>query len=729
MEIALNESFSTYSGGLGILAGDTLRSAADLGVPMVAVTLAYPNGYFRQHLAADGMQAELPDTWSPAAALQAAMARVSVRIEDRDVAVAAWRYDVVGINGDIVPAYLLDTDLPENSPHDRTITATLYGGDAHYRLMQEIVLGVGGGRMLEALGYRSLDTYHMAGVVLGVASALAGGLWFVLAKMAKVPVGATYPAFAARVAEAEGLTESGKTWTKATFEATKAEVEARREQEVKKADEKAAQTVAEAERNRDQAAREADAAFPPRLQAILDRKADALKQADDVFPRRLNEIQERFNLESKKLKGEYEQRKAATEKLHSDDWNAMETRWKDALSRAGGLTDQVNAEAARLYLDWHHADLDVWNPPEVVPPGLQFARFTVDLAEIPQGIPVDPRLKTHGPTNFTLPAILPFPDKGSLLIKAADSGKAEAVKLLQAMMLRYLTSIPPGKVRFTIIDPVGLGENFAAFMHLGDYSELLINGRIWTEQSQIDQRTADLTAHMENVIQKYLRNEFESIEAYNAHAGEVAEPFRVIVAANFPVGWSENAARRLLSIASTGARCGVYTLISLDTKLAFPAGVQLKDLEPHCTNVVWREGKLLWRDGNFGRFPLALDSPPDSAMFSAIMHKVGELAKNANRVEVPFEYIAPTAANYWTSDSRAGIDVPLGRAGATKLQHLKLGKGTSQHVLIAGRTGSGKSTLLHALITNLALHYSPEEVHLYLIDFKKGVEFKDLRPP
>src|SRR5262249_44540357 len=96
----------------------------------------------------------------------------------------------------------------------------------------------------------------------------------------------------------------------------------------------------------------------------------------------------------------------------------------------------------------------------------------------------------------------------------------------------------------------------------------------------------------------------------------------------------------------------------------------------------------------------------------------------AKRVEVPFEFIAPSPDRYWAADSRAGIDVPLGKAGATKRQHLTLGQGTSQHVLIAGRTGSGKSTLLHALITNLALNYSPDEVDLYLIDFKKGVEFK-----
>jgi starch phosphorylase len=161
MEIALDERFSTYSGGLGILAGDTLRSAADLGLPMVAVTLAYPNGYFRQSLDASGTQHESPDMWSPAKLLTPMIARVTVQIEGRDVRVAAWRFDVVGVNRHVVRAYLLDTDLEENTPEDRTITATLYGGDARYRLAQEIVLGIGGGRMLEALGHRSIETYHM----------------------------------------------------------------------------------------------------------------------------------------------------------------------------------------------------------------------------------------------------------------------------------------------------------------------------------------------------------------------------------------------------------------------------------------------------------------------------------------------------------------------------------------------------------------------------------------
>src|SRR5207249_2475673 len=131
-----------------------------------------------------------------------------------------------------------------------------------------------------------------------------------------------------------------------------------------------------------------------------------------------------------------------------------------------------------------------------------------------------------------------------------------------------------------------------------------------------------------------------------------------------------------------------------------------------------------WREPNLGRYPLSLDVPPDQGRFSQILHQVGAAARDANRVEVPFEFIAPKPDQYWTFDTSKGVDIPLGRAGATKLQHLRLGKGTSQHALTSGKTGSGKSTMLHALITNGALRYSPDELELYLIDFKKGVEFK-----
>lgn len=161
MEIALDPDMPTYSGGLGMLAGDTLRSAADLGAAVVAVTLVYRKGYFRQHLDPAGNQSEQPQQWEPERTLKQVEGRVSVEIEQRQVWIRAWQYEVIGIDGDIVPVYLLDTNLPENSEDDRHLTDSLYGGDERYRLCQEIILGLGGFQLLRKLGHDRIQAYHM----------------------------------------------------------------------------------------------------------------------------------------------------------------------------------------------------------------------------------------------------------------------------------------------------------------------------------------------------------------------------------------------------------------------------------------------------------------------------------------------------------------------------------------------------------------------------------------
>jgi len=161
MEIALDPSIPSYSGGLGVLAGDTLRAAADLGFPIAGVTLLYKKGYFRQSLNGTGVQSERPEQWNPSEKLQYVGPLTSVTIEGRPVRVAAWRYQVQGVSGYEVPVYLLDTDLAENAEQDRRLTDTLYGGDDVYRLSQEIVLGIGGFFVLREIGYGDVETYHM----------------------------------------------------------------------------------------------------------------------------------------------------------------------------------------------------------------------------------------------------------------------------------------------------------------------------------------------------------------------------------------------------------------------------------------------------------------------------------------------------------------------------------------------------------------------------------------
>lgn len=160
MEIGIISDIPTYSGGLGVLAVDCVRSCADLRIPLVAVTLVSRRGYFRQQITEWGDQIEHNDDWEPSAFMRLLPDIVTVRIEGRDVKIKSWLYDIQSPTGGLVPVIFLDTDVPENDPGDRGITSFLYGGDDRYRLKQEMVLGIGGVRMLNALKFK-INKYHM----------------------------------------------------------------------------------------------------------------------------------------------------------------------------------------------------------------------------------------------------------------------------------------------------------------------------------------------------------------------------------------------------------------------------------------------------------------------------------------------------------------------------------------------------------------------------------------
>ena len=357
--------------------------------------------------------------------------------------------------------------------------------------------------------------------------------------------------------------------------------------------------------------------------------------------------------------------------------------------------------------------------------------------------------------EITLPAFVPLLSERNLVFKAQGAAKGQAVAAMQALMLRLLALTPPGKLRFTLLDPMGLGQNVASFMYLADFGEQFVGGKAWTEPAQIDQQLSDLTTHMEDVIQKYLRNQYASMEEFNSAAGEVAEPYRVLVVFDFPSNFSEQAQRRLLSICQNGPRCGVYTILLQDTGLPRPQAIDMKEIERTAIVIANAGRRFAWQEEGLQSSALELDTPPNMALqrdpeatlFGRILTTIGRAAKDIGRVEVPFEkpfdlfpdqlFAHPEdypglrqpvnprdPETWWTASSAQGLTAFLGRAGAQKVQCLSLGQGTAHHVLLAGRTGSGKSSTLHTIITGLALLYSPDELELYLIDFKKGVEFK-----
>jgi DNA segregation ATPase FtsK/SpoIIIE, S-DNA-T family len=408
-----------------------------------------------------------------------------------------------------------------------------------------------------------------------------------------------------------------------------------------------------------------------------------------------------------------------------EEWRTLEQQWAAEILPIYTDIRNIQADGQALFPDWAEEWIEKWKPQHEFPAGARFGELKVNVNTLAGALPKDPRLALPGPAEFSLPLSLAFPQQGSLLIEGRESGQAAAMGALNALVMRLLAGSPPGKASFTIIDPVGLGQNFAGLMYLADYEESLINRRIWTQQSQIEERLSELNEHIEKVIQMYLRNEYATITEYNEKAGSVAEKYHFLVIADFPAQFSETAARRLQSIATSGPRCGVFTLIQWDQRQSPPEGLATEELR-RSSVCIQRRGDGFFLP-NFQPEPgttLILEAPPEPELAAKLVHKTGQASVDSNRVEVPFSQISPGPGEMWTNETTNELKVAIGRTGATKPQYLAIGKGTRQHALFAGKTGSGKSTLFHVIITNLALSCSPQQVEFYLIDFKKGVEFK-----
>src|SRR5204862_6277160 len=226
--------------------------------------------------------------------------------------------------------------------------------------------------------------------------------------------------------------------------------------------------------------------------------------------------------------------------------------------------------------------------------------------------PKDPRLALPVSNTFSVPLLLTYPREGSILMETNKAGAEEAFEAMNNIIFRLLSTTPPGKLSFTIFDPVGLGQRFAGIMHLADYEQSHINSRIWTQTAQIEEKLAELNEHMEKVIQMYLRNEYETIAEYNAEAGSIAEKYHFLVIASFPVNFSDTAARRLRNIAASGARCGVYTLVQWDQRQPLPQDFVPDELRKNSVYLVRTEKGVELAAHRAAGLGVALDHPPSA---------------------------------------------------------------------------------------------------------------------
>jgi len=315
------------------------------------------------------------------------------------------------------------------------------------------------------------------------------------------------------------------------------------------------------------------------------------------------------------------------------------------------------------------------------------------------------------------PAVARFAGHGHLLISEHESAD-RARSLLQALTLRLATATRPGTVRFALADPVGQGRHLSAFLRLP--AQLRVGTGVAASPAETEALLATLTRHVVEVTQTRLTNVYDSVEAYNEATTGATVPYHVLVLAGYPAGVSDQAAELLGRLARNGPRNGLYIIATVDPGLPMPRGFDpAAPTAPGTTLRFASGGELTWDDPHFGPGVIEPDQMPAAARANPWLDAVGAAAGSASR-DLPFGRIA--ASQRWAGDSTDGLDVQIGVDSKGEPQHFMMGARGVHHGLVGGDVRMGKTNLLHVLICQLALRYRPEELELYLLDFKE-VEF------
>ncbi len=418
-------------------------------------------------------------------------------------------------------------------------------------------------------------------------------------------------------------------------------------------------------------------------------------------------------------------------------------RSRDAFGPIASLAASSALELPTVLQPWSSPAWDSWNLDDSTNLGLRLAYGGVLIPKR------DERLGTNADFGTDLRIPWGFALHESWYLLHDGPSRAAAQGFVRSIMLRQLLSVAPGEVKFCVFDPVGLGQSAGHLLDMAEYDADLIGGKVWSSSQDLDARLVELSAHIELVIQKYLRTTYQTIDEFNAAAGEVAEPYRMLVLFDFPTGLTTESAARLKSVVENGPRCGVFALIASDSSVQVPYGV---DVEQLSTSMRRLNLQGVFAD-NVNGYQLEAEFehdvlPEQSEVAKRIIDSVGRASISRAESAVTFDNVFAMYGNvaarglrpelgtaatrtsvadpktWWSDDSTRGLFAPIGQKGARDVAILGFDSSDHAGALLVGRPGSGKSTLLHAYVGALTTLYGPEELELYLIDFKEGVEFK-----
>lgn len=427
----------------------------------------------------------------------------------------------------------------------------------------------------------------------------------------------------------------------------------------------------------------------------------AAAEAQIYYERYTSEIEEAYNRDVARIQAEHDAQVTQANEAYSAQLNAATESIKAAKQELGVLAAPWDSD---LWESFDPADSRGLANETQVPGGVRVGNLDVLAKELPP-----------------IPALVPLITKGHLFIVSQGGAKTEALRLLQSVVTRLAVTFPPLTARFTFIDPLHLGNNFPFKL----LPESIRGEIVYSEQDEIRAQMQAVTGHLRTVTQVNLARDFKSIEEYNEHAAEISEAYRLLCIADFPTSFDDDSARRLLSIAEKGVPTGVYIVMHIDMDSEMPRNFNMEALLRTGTVIKATADGLTMPLGAI-TYPLVADDLPQPDLFNQLLAKVAEEEKQRAFTGVPFERVLQSRSDWWAANSKDAIDVPVGLEGRDLLAFW-LGKKDgriSSHALVGGKTGSGKSTLFHDLIASLTTTYSPDELELYLIDFKEGVEFK-----
>lgn len=332
------------------------------------------------------------------------------------------------------------------------------------------------------------------------------------------------------------------------------------------------------------------------------------------------------------------------------------------------------------------------------------------------------------------PHCVAFDKRFNYIFEVNNHNRALMIDRACSVAMRLFMMLPPNKVNFTFFDPITLGETFASFTRLvevDDRTSKVINGKIWTSAEDIEAKLRITTDHIANVTQRCLQGQYDSIQAYNIDAGQNAEPYQVLMVMDFPAEFNESSLKLMEQIIATGPKCGVYTVL-LKSEEQY-AKVDEKKLKPLVNNIMSNVSAFV-ASGNGIAFDnveyngkkIEFDIP--ASLGNEELNKVIPILKagikNAERIVIGFEKIIPKKEDWFKGDCSSELSIPIGVHGANNIQNLTFGVGGSHHALVAGQTGAGKSSLLHTIIMSALIKYPANQLQVFLVDFKRGVEFK-----